>query len=967
MKRPRITKRRLLIASGVVLAVYTLGGFVGVPLLARHVILPGLSDQGWLNGTARAESVSCNPFTLRITLTEFELDDVNEEPLVRCGRIVVNASIRTLWEDGYHLDELRLEQPHINLVVTENEEARQREVNLDEMLDFRVLGDKIRALPRVAVDRLAVIEGTASYRDLTLDEPLHQQAEALTFAIEGFDTHPDNLNANRFTGTVGTGGKIAWRGETQLDPLTASGTLDLLDLDLAHYSPYYEGAIEGRVMGGRLTAKLTYEFAPLAEQPVIRAVVEHASLTDISATGRGGLRWHVAADEVATGQITADLIAARIDLQSVTVASPVAIVWAERVAVEATEPEPTDEASAAADPTVEADAEDTPDQSDPAAAEPQDPPVAVAGASEAPPRDTSDGGSIAPEAGEASPVFRLDPPGGWTIVLHQFDVTDADSLLAEQMPEAPLTRAQIAESMPPGLTRLASLQRLGLAEAELGTVPIALTIERVEVDRPAVYVTVDADRKMLLPVIVAHPAAETPTTSAADAQPLPFATIDQLLLNGGRIEARDFSLAQAAELIIADAQGTIAPLTTRDGQDIALDLKAGVGSGKGSVRGTINPFPDTRSADIHLTLDGMALQAVDGYFRRFLGHVLDSGAVAYTGHYTLRGTKIEGSNGIVLNDFHLGEKSDSDDALDLPIKLGISLLRQPNGQVKLDVPVTGDMSDPQFKVGKMIVAAFVNTFGRIATAPFQFLAGSFGSEELDLSMLVFQPGLTTFEQGEPAKLDVMAKALTERPALQLRIVGSTEPAKDTAALRHEALRALIREDRAATLPETDPMRAEPQKITLTEAAYQRGVLLRYAKLAETSAEPLPPVDRDSLPDPEAAKKDERLNVPVLSNIGRGLDRLIKGEAKPDLPVAPDDDPDATDGEGGAATISFAEAEAKLLDGLTLPDDALTGLATERARAVFEALVSREIDPERMTVVPGAEDAEPGTVVRFELQ
>jgi hypothetical protein len=104
----------------------------------------------------------------------------------------------------------------------------------------------------------------------------------------------------------------------------------------------------------------------------------------------------------------------------------------------------------------------------------------------------------------------------------------------------------------------------------------------------------------------------------------------------------------------------------------------------------------------------------------------------------------------------------------LPIKLAVALLKDRNGVIDLNLPVSGSIDDPQFRVGPIIWKAFVGLLTKIVTAPFAALGALFGGGE-ELSYVDFTPGSANLNAPEADKLTNLAKAMVERPALKLDI------------------------------------------------------------------------------------------------------------------------------------------------------------------------------------------------------
>ena len=132
----------------------------------------------------------------------------------------------------------------------------------------------------------------------------------------------------------------------------------------------------------------------------------------------------------------------------------------------------------------------------------------------------------------------------------------------------------------------------------------------------------------------------------------------------------------------------------------------------------------------------------------------------------------------------------SEQAVNAPVKLGLALLRDGKGVIDIDLAIQGDLSDPQFSIGPVVMRAFVNLVVRAATSPFSVLgsladmAGLTGEE---LGYVSFEPGKLAMVSGGQEKLEALSEALSKRPALLLRVRGAVSPVVDGEFLRRQKL------------------------------------------------------------------------------------------------------------------------------------------------------------------------------------
>ena len=154
--------------------------------------------------------------------------------------------------------------------------------------------------------------------------------------------------------------------------------------------------------------------------------------------------------------------------------------------------------------------------------------------------------------------------------------------------------------------------------------------------------------------------------------------------------------------------------------------------------------------------------------------------------------RLVGQNQLVFNEIDLGDKVRSAGGADLPLELAVALLSDAQGRITLDIPVRGDLNDPQFDFGGLVARAIASAIGRIVSAPFRALAGLFGergSEGLD--EVRFAPGSAALGPPQQEGIVKLAKALEARPQLGVIVRGGYDPARDAEALRRETVRGEI--------------------------------------------------------------------------------------------------------------------------------------------------------------------------------
>lgn len=338
-------------------------------------------------------------------------------------------------------------------------------------------------------------------------------------------------------------------------------------------------------------------------------------------------------------------------------------------------------------------------------------------------------------------------------------------------------------------------ETLRLERLQVNLKPLALDIRTLTLQSPELtYVRLEGDNSFARltgadDVLEDRGAAEQDESAEkadTDGEDTPALRIAQVNLENGAVVIEDRTLARDFRLHVHEIGGGIVGISNRKPQRAQVSLR-GLVAEQGNIRveGEVGALGETDASVLEVTGDNIGLEPLSPYFVRYLGYTVEGGRLELDLDYVLEGDQIAGENEFVMQDFSLGENVPSDAALDVPVRLGIALLRGPEGDIELDVPVTGDLSDPQFNFSDVVLGAFANVVGRAARAPFSILGqianlGDVSGEEL--GEVAFLPGTAELAPAETAKLEALARALQDRSGIALSYRGATAPEWDRPAL-----------------------------------------------------------------------------------------------------------------------------------------------------------------------------------------
>jgi hypothetical protein len=287
-----------------------------------------------------------------------------------------------------------------------------------------------------------------------------------------------------------------------------------------------------------------------------------------------------------------------------------------------------------------------------------------------------------------------------------------------------------------------------------------------------------------------------PSHAAAAPMPFPMA-IKKVLVHGGQANFSDLSIQPNFTAGIQSLEGTVLGLSSSQNSRAKVDLHGQVDAySPVSITGEVNPFSAAISADLALDFRNMELTLFNPYSGKFAGYNITKGKLTTELHYKVDGRKLDAQHHIVVDQLEFGDKTASKDAVSLPVKLAVALLKDRHGVIDLSIPVNGSLDDPQFKVWPIIWKVFVNILEKAVTAPFALLGALFGGGP-DLQFIDFQPGVAQLDSAGADKVKTVVKALAERPQLKIDVPIAAVTELDRPALVEAQFLAQVREAQAA--------------------------------------------------------------------------------------------------------------------------------------------------------------------------
>jgi len=252
------------------------------------------------------------------------------------------------------------------------------------------------------------------------------------------------------------------------------------------------------------------------------------------------------------------------------------------------------------------------------------------------------------------------------------------------------------------------------------------------------------------------------------------------------------------------------------------------------VIGKINPLRESLFADMTFKLSDMELNPLTPHSGKHIGNAIKKGKLSLNLKYLIEKKALNADNKIVFDQLSLGQAVESPDSLKLPVGLAISLLKDRHGQINLDVPVSGQLDDPEFSLGGVILQTLVNILEKAAMSPFTLIADVAGGGE-ELRFVEFDAGGEEINDEGRKKLDSITTILYERPGLNMALTGYVDPVRDRQKLTDVIFLKKIKTQKRLGMIRKELSPQSLEKIEVSPGEYDAYLRLAYA--ADMHSEP----------------------------------------------------------------------------------------------------------------------------------
>lgn len=435
-------------------------------------------------------------------------------------------------------------------------------------------------------------------------------------------------------------------------------------------------------------------------------------------------------------------------------------------------------------------------------------------------------------------------------------------------------------------------EKLNIDSIDYSSSPSSLHVKNVFITKPYVNLDIKKDQSTNFSHLTKPtPKASSHKTTTSKEAPMHI-VIGNITMKQGSANFKDASLPIPFATFITRLNGNFSKLDTKNSKPSILKLEGKVDKyGYAKIDSSILPFDFKNRANLKIIFKNLDMTSFTPYSGKFVGYAIKEGKLSMDLSYKIRKGLMEGDNKINLDSLTLGEKIESEDAVNLPLGLAIAILKDSKGQIDINLPVSGDMNSPEFRYGSIVWRAIGNLIGSIVTSPFKLLGSMLGIETENLKSVDFAAGEYALIESEEEKMEQYQQILEKRAELKLLITPSFNEIIDTQALKEQNVTAQLEILSRKNSKTEDSYSKTIQKLflqkyskelynqllkTYKEENLARGVI--NERLIDKIAETIP-VNADDL-NTLAHKRAEAIIQNLITKHKIAPERLLKQEVQP---------------------------------------------------------------------------------------
>lgn len=868
--------RRFFVGLCTALALYSWLGFFVLPSFALSIGNTLLSE--YSTEPASIQRIEFNPFTLELNVWQLHIGD--SETSLAFDELQARVAWDSLWRSRIHLHTVHLTHPRIWLDIDHSGSVNLTQLfNVPETDEQSEPDDSVLPLQ---IDQTQIHDGTLRFSDSRPRQAVALNFNHLNIELNKLSTIPDEQGQLHLSLQANDGTHMTWQGDVSLEPLSSSGQLSIEHVALSSWWPYAQEFADIDLQSGTLSFKTQYRLTAVPEWQLtswdtevqlhqLELTTQATPLLSLEQFAISNVSTNLQKQQLSIGQIASNKLAVRLHIDQQG-----QLNWLKTLIASKSPDAQEDSAQKTSQSLAELPwhiqlknlsfTDYSIDFSDQSRIDPveiqlhalnlelsnfdsREKALTQLNAS----THINEEGRLT-VSGQINPHtlhsqlqlsaenLDLRPAQAWVTPFAQVELASGlldaqfDAELKKLEPlhltaQGTLTLHQFKTRERKNKRDLLKWDSLTLQDISFSQQQDAkLSIKRIITQQPYARFIINEDLSTNLSSVL----VEQPESSPSSGSSSNFAYhLGEIQIEDGSAHFADLSLSPHFATAVQNLNGKIGGLDSQKNQPTRIAITGAVDTyAPVSIQGAVMPFDPTQQLDIDVKFKQVELTTLTPYSSKFAGYRIRKGRLNLDLNYQINKGKLNAKNSVLLEQLQLGEAVSSPDAVNLPVRLAVALLKDNRGDIDIQLPISGDLNDPQFSVLPVVWQTLRNLIVRAVSAPFKMLSGLTGSN-LDLSQVGFAAGSAELTPESQAILDNLAQALLQRPELKLNIEGTSSAFFDGPSVAEKNLDHKIQLLWRAELQERGK-KINEESLVVSERQYHHLLEQLYSQLPQAS-------------------------------------------------------------------------------------------------------------------------------------
>ena len=835
--------------------IYTLIGFLVLPPVINKAVIDNVNQQlGW---QTKIERIEFNPYNFSLALNNLTISDQQEKTQFAFKRLYINFELRSIINRAFTFSEIEMLQPMVHLTLdkkgkTNFQHAIEKQAELISSNEQPKQPQRTSSIPKLLVDNINIIDGQLNITDAMTHKAITQKIDSISFNLKDLMTYGKDQGHYKLNVSLGHGQRINAEGSLGITPLRSQGKFNIHNLRAQDFWPYVYDHVPYDLKKGRTNFSSNYQLN-LGNRPVLFNLTQgNVQIKEMNLTNKDTVKSIAKIDSLNLEPLSFDLTEKKLQVETIRInAAHLNIERSKQGEINILTPFNSSE-TAQLKSASQNHNNKMKKQFQWAIADIQ---LKNSNIEFNDHQLTNNAltsiNKITFEIKHLSQNLTKALPFELNYIINQSGSTNIKGKLAPSPLDVKAQLSIYALSLPIVQPYIDDLADIKIEQGTLHTVgdinlshdkkgkikgyfqgnvnvenfssqdkkfkqplvtwhslninplkvnfnPLTINISEINLDKPYARLIIEEDRTVNLSQLAIRKSSEKSKKETLPAQhqsePIDVKINNISIKNGGAYFA-DLSLHPQFATSIQNINGVVNGLSSDKRMRADVDLAGNIEEfGKMKIKGQINPLAKQLYTDINVNFNKIELTPFTPYSGRYVGYAIDKGKLNLNLHYKIANNKLDSQNYILLNKFELGDKIESDEAINIPLKLALALFKDNDGIIDIMLPIDGRIDSPSFSIGSLALQAFKNIINKAITSPFSILANLVKGDPEKLNALAFQLGSSELTKDNIEQLNTLAEVLKKRPNLILEIRPRIDKKQDSLALQISALHNQLQQE-----------------------------------------------------------------------------------------------------------------------------------------------------------------------------